>query len=606
MISSTVQRNKQMKTIWKSLRFSWLFVWKANNLFAILYLAIELFCATLPLLQVYFLNLIIDAVLLGQINKTLDSALFWGISILLGLVLGTIKIIIKGRIDACSSKSFNSMIAQKMVKLPMAVLDTSEGRDLCEYARDCGTIVYDEIPFALFSVAKELYTFLVSIVVLLNFNVLLVVLYLLFTIPGIIIDYIFYIKIDEFRRTHAADGRKMFYYRWMLVDSWPAKDVRMYNLTDSIKGRYKQERKKYYDQNKKLDKKQMYAMFLTEIVRRVGEFGLFAYIVYCAFNGSITIGNIELYTGYALIAADAFSSGLSKLLGYVKFDCDTVMPRFFEFLNLKCLDDQTGIYSLNHFESLQFEDVYFKYPNTERYVLSGVSFTLRCGERLSIVGINGAGKSTIVKLILGLYEIDSGRILINGYPMSDYDISDVRKLFSVLFQSFAQYPLTLRENVAFSAPERLGADTELEEALQKAGVLDELKTKLKNGLDSFLTRQFDDEGKELSKGQWQKVALSRAYFKNSPIIIFDEPSSALDAEAEDRIFKNFEELSEGKTAILISHRISSARLASQIIVLDCGKVVESGTHEALIASNGLYAKLYCLQREKYTILEEKR
>ena len=137
-------------------------------------------------------------------------------------------------------------------------------QDLCEYARDCGTIVYDEIPFSLFSVAKELYTFLVSIVVLLNFNVLLVVLYLLFTIPGIIIDYIFYIKIDEFRRTHAADGRKMFYYRWMLVDPWPAKDVRMYNLTDSIKRRYKQERKKYYDQNKKLDKKQMYAMFLTE------------------------------------------------------------------------------------------------------------------------------------------------------------------------------------------------------------------------------------------------------------------------------------------------------------------------------------------------------
>ena len=205
--------------------------------------------------------------------------------------------------------------------------------------------------------------------------------------------------------------------------------------------------------------------------------------------------------------------------------------------------------------------------------------------------------------MLGLYEIQSGRILINGYPMSDYDMRDVRKLFSALFQSFVQYPLTLRENIALSSLERMDNSDEIEGVLTQSGVYEDIKPKLENGLDSFMTRQFADKGTELSKGQWQKIALSRAYFKNAPIIIFDEPSAALDAEAEDRIFKNFESISDGKTGIMISHRISSARMSNKIIVLDGGKITEQGTHDELVALDGLYAKLYDLQREKYTVKE---
>ena len=209
----------------------------------------------------------------------------------------------------------------------------------------------------------------------------------------------------------------------------------------------------------------------------------------------------------------------------------------------------------------------------------------------------------MIKLMLGLYEVESGQILINGYPLSDYDIKDVRKLFSALFQTFVQYPFTLRENIALSNLERLQNDEEIIEVLKQSGVYEDIKPKLENGLDSFMTRQFDDKGTELSKGQWQKVALSRAYFKNASIIIFDEPSAALDAEAEDRIFKNFEEISEGKTGIMISHRISSSRMSNKIIVLDGGKITEQGTHDELVAKDGLYAKLYNLQREKYTMQE---
>ena len=278
------------------------------------------------------------------------------------------------------------------------------------------------------------------------------------------------------------------------------------------------------------------------------------------------------------------------------------MGRVFDFFAIKS-EQNSGIRKLESFETLTFDQVFFKYPYTEKYVLSGASFTLNKGDKLSIVGINGSGKSTIIKLMIGLYEIESGQILINGYPMSDYDIKDVRKLFSVLFQSFVQYPLTLRENIALSDIERMDNSEEIESVLKQSGVYEDLKPKLENGLDSCMTRNFDDKGTELSKGQWQKIALSRAYFKNASIVIFDEPSAALDAEAEDRIFKNFESISDGKTGIMISHRISSARISNKIIVLDGGKITEQGTHDELVSLGGLYAKLYNLQREKYAVKE---
>lgn len=229
---------------------------------------------------------------------------------------------------------------------------------------------------------------------------------------------------------------------------------------------------------------------------------------------------------------------------------------------------------------------------------------LNKGDRLSIVGINGSGKSTVIKLMLGLYEIESGSILINGLPMEEYDIREVRRLFSALFQNYVQYPLTLRENVALSSIDRLHCDEDITSSLEQSGIRSDLEPKLERGLDSHMTKKFDDKGTALSKGQWQLIGLARAYFKESGYMILDEPSAALDAEAEDRIFSEFASMSQGKTGIMISHRISSARLSNKVIVLDGGKITESGTHDELIALGRLYAKLYNLQREKYAMKEE--
>lgn len=319
-------------------------------------------------------------------------------------------------------------------------------------------------------------------------------------------------------------------------------------------------------------------------------------MVFSAIEGKIGIGDVALYIGFANTIANSLL--ITATFGRIS----KLMEKLFDFFSIHTKQKQ-GNRKLDTFISLAFENVYFKYPHTETYVLSGVSFTVNKGDKLSIVGINGSGKSTIIKLMLGLYRIESGQILINGYPMSDYDVRDVRKLFSVLFQNFVRYPLTLRENIALSSLERIQSREVIEEVLTQSGVYEEIKPKLENGLDSFMTRRFDDKGTELSQGQWQKIALSRAYFKNAPVIIFDEPSAALDAEAEDRIFRNFESISDGRTGIMVSHRISSARISNKIIVLDGGKITEEGTHDELVLLDGLYAKLYRLQREKYTVKE---
>ena len=272
-------------------------------------------------------------------------------------------------------------------------------------------------------------------------------------------------------------------------------------------------------------------------------------------------------------------------------------------MEMKCKSEKTDApkRKLEVFESLEFLNVYFRYPNTENYILQNTSFRINKGDRLSIVGINGAGKSTIIKLILGLYEIESGEIRINGNNMEEYAIQDVRKLFSVLFQNFVRYPLTFRENVGLSDYKNMGDDKKILSSMEKGGITQDILQKLRHGIDSTMTRTFDDDGVELSKGQWQKIAIARTYFKNADVIVFDEPSAALDAESEDRVFESFQDISKNKTGIMISHRISISKIATKVIVLDGGKIVEEGTHDELLKAGGLYAKLYNLQKSKYTM-----
>lgn len=590
------------KLLLKSVKFSVSLIYKSSGLWIAVYFLLTFIASALGLASTYALKYLLDIL---TVESILTQKVILCISIYIAVLLITqanqsIQNILYDTIFKKAEHLYDCNLAIKLSKLPLSVIDSSGGKDMVDdvrYAKN--TAVY--LTYRLVRIFSLVYTFVVAFTVLIVFNVWFSLFMLVMTVPGVILLLIYDKKAENLRRKQAPDVRKFCYYRWMLTDPWPAKDVRMYDLTKPIKSRYDEVKKEYLIANKRLDKKKLRSMLFSEIILRAGEILFTAFVIWKAVNAEIGIGDVALYVGLALSAVNAFEGFMN--IGLMTYTITTeVMSRVFDFFSIST-EGKAGARTIKAFESLEFLNVCFKYPYTDIDVLKGVTFTLNKGDKLSLVGINGSGKSTIIKLMLGLYEIESGEILINGCPMSEYDIRDVRKLFSALFQSFVQYPLTLRDNIALSDYDRATDDEAIIASLRQSGVYDELQEKLANGLDSYMTRRFDDEGMELSKGQWQKIALSRAYFKNAEIFIFDEPSAALDAEAEDRIFKNFESVSEGKTGIMISHRISAARMSNKILVLDGGVITESGTHDELIEKNGLYAKLYNLQKEKYTAKE---
>ncbi|MBQ8404575.1 MAG: ABC transporter ATP-binding protein [Clostridia bacterium] len=586
----------------KSIAYSWKLVFESSKFMIFLYFALVMLTENFPLLTAFLLQYVLNMLASGtpETEKILAVIALYGAALVINQGLFSAQTLARHTIDKKFRHFYERRLAERLAVLPLEFIDSSQGKDTVTEVRYAESYAIDNV-FYLVDFISCIYTFTVAFSTLAVFSLGFSLVFLALTVPSVIFKEYYERKKREFQRKTAPDLRKVNYYRWMLTDAWPAKDVRMYDLTDAIKARYGEEKRIYLRENKKLGKKMLRGSLFIELFRRAGEIAFTAYVVYKAANGNIGIGDVALYIGFANKASDSFF-GIIWQAASILIDTAYFMKKLFAFLEMPT--EQThGTRKPDGFESLTFDNVYFKYPHTEKYVLSGVSFTMNKGDKLSIVGINGSGKSTIIKLMLGLYRIESGQILINGYPMSDYDIRDVRKLFSALFQNFVKYPLTLRENIALSALDRFENDGEIEAVLAQSGIYEDLKPKLENGLDSFMTRQFDDKGTALSGGQWQKIALSRAYFKNAPVIIFDEPSAALDAEAEDRIFQNFASISEGKTGIMISHRISSARMSNKVIVLDGGKITEQGSHEELLALGGLYAKLYNLQKEKYTAKE---
>ena len=268
------------------------------------------------------------------------------------------------------------------------------------------------------------------------------------------------------------------------------------------------------------------------------------------------------------------------------------------FVEMKPLLEKSGTKTPSKNPRIEFKNVSFRYPNAENDVLSHCSFMINPGEVVGLVGLNGSGKSTIVKLLCRFYDPTDGQILIDGIDNKEFDIVKLRALFGVLFQDFVTYSFSLRENVALSDLSRISESEAIKKACDDSNASDFVNG-WENGIDEVLTRRFDKQGKELSGGQWQRVSLARAFFRNAPVILLDEPSAALDPIAEHQIFEDFANISQNKSAVLISHRLSSITLSDKILVLEDGHIIEQGSHKDLLEQNGRYAHLFNLQASKY-------
>jgi ABC-type multidrug transport system fused ATPase/permease subunit len=376
------------------------------------------------------------------------------------------------------------------------------------------------------------------------------------------------------------------------------KDIRIFNMKKWIESRHAEAMDEYYKGNKKIHNKTFYYEQIYIVTSLIQEVSLYAFLVWKAFEG-MSIGDFILYAGVIRTFVGTLDGIFGRIAHISKQSLEVCDYR--EFLdypdNVICKNPcKLNLIDFNKYEFV-FENVSFKYPNKEEYALKNINIKIRAGERLAVVGLNGAGKSTFIKLLCRLYEPTEGKIKLNGVDIKKYSKSDYYKIFGVVFQDIHMFSFTIAENVSMNERDRTN-DNIVNKSLELAGLYEKVAT-LKARIETNMLKVIEDDGLELSGGETQKLALARALYKNAPVIILDEPTSSLDALAEYNLYKKFDDLFAGKTSIYISHRLASTRFCDVIILFEHGEITDCGTHDELLVKGGTYTKMFNMQAQYY-------
>jgi ABC-type multidrug transport system fused ATPase/permease subunit len=420
------------------------------------------------------------------------------------------------------------------------------------------------------------------------------------SLPTAIVSFSYRRKNFMYMRRRSKDRRQMNYYSDIMVNKDMVKEIRMFDLGDTFIQRYEGVFDRYYDGVRRLVvKESIWHVFITLLSSTVNCL-FFALIAFKVFSGEIMIGDYSLYTG----ALTSIASTVSSLIGVsaTVYEGTLFIDNLLAFLREKPTVvpsvKQPAKVNFGQPHTIEFINVSFAYPGTERRVLDHINLTLRAGETMVLVGLNGAGKTTFLKLLTRLYDPIEGKILLDGRDIREYDVKELYKLFGIIFQDFGKYAVNVSENITFGDIAREHDKNAVRDAATQSNSADFIE-KLPQGYDTPLMRIFEPNGIELSIGQWQKLAVARAFYSSSDILILDEPTASLDPLAEQEIFNQFDKLREGKTTIFVSHRLSSATIASKIVVLEYGKLVEEGTHKELMEKRGKYYELFSTQAKRY-------
>lgn len=433
---------------------------------------------------------------------------------------------------------------------------------------------------------------------LIAFNPWLILLLVIAILPAFLGESYFNDQTYALSRSQTPQRRELDYLRYIGASDETAKEIKMFSLSGFIIERFKVLSDKFYVDNKRISvKRSMWGTFFA-LLGSLGYYGAYVFIIRQTVLGALTIGELTFLAGSFRQLRTLLEGILSRFTTVSQGAI--YLSDFFEFFEI-----QPKIHNTNKprpfpnpiREGFTFENVGFKYLNSERWANRNLNFTLNPSEKLALVGENGAGKSTLVKLLARLYDPTEGRILLDGHDLKEYDLTELRLHIGIIFQDFLRYQMTFSQNIAAGNINEK-TNEELIQRSARQSLADELAQKLPGGYDQMLGKRFA-EGVELSGGEWQKVAIARAYMRQAQLIILDEPTSALDARAEAQVFERFTELTQGKMAVLISHRFSTVRMADRIMVLDKGEIAEIGSHEQLLAKGGRYAELFQLQAMGY-------
>ena len=572
------------------------FVWKTSKsimLWMILMVPIQ---SILPSISIFITNIVVNKISsLNSINLTMLIAV-WGGSFFLNNLISPLLVMIQGRMTDLLTYQLNTELMRKSERLQnISYFEDSEFyNDIQLLSSEASWRPVNLLVFGT-SLISNAIVFASMLLMVSSVNILVSLLLFVVLIPQGIIAYRIQQQAFETLVSNSEESRKLDYYSQVLLSNNHIKDIRLYNLyfffitkyTDvftSITDKLQVDRRKKFTNS---------ALFIT--LNSIVIILMFGYVIIQIKKGVLDLGVIFVFSTSIIYSINSMARLVedSSLL----YDTLLYMENFFKFIEIEDeLSTEVPIAKTeNNFgdDIIEFRNVNFSYSNNSDLVLSNVSFKIAEGEKIAIVGENGAGKTTLVKLLCAFYPNYSGDIIVNNKSLREYELTDYRKQITSIFQDFSKFDISLRENVALSDLSRIFKNEDITKALDKG------RFNMKDmSLDQVLGRKFDG-GKELSGGEWQKVALSRAFFSNAPILILDEPTASIDAKAEYELFQDFLQLTQGKTVFYITHRLASVKFADKILVLKSGVIHSFGTHNELMNKDEYYRKLYKMQSSMY-------
>jgi len=578
-------------------------LWDSGHSVVVWGIALRFVVAALPLLITLVAAWILKYVQNAISHQPLPPHFWWVVGAEVGLaVLSNVLNRIIDFLDSLMADRYTQHVSVKVMeqasRLDLTAYEDPVYYDRLERARVQAT---DRLAMIqqMGRLLQQVVTTAIFTFTLLHYSVWLFLLLIAGVIPSFLGEahYAFLGYAKNFRQTPAR--RQMDYLRQVGGSKEAAKELKLFNLARYLTSRFSGLANQIYEENVALSKRVLVWGGLLSVIGILGYYGAYAYVIWMAVHGRYPNIGTYYFVTTAIIQA---SSGLQQVFSTVSGVADqalflTDLLAFFQMEPTVRSKPGAGPVPRPIRRGFEFRNVGFCYPGTQRKVLSDFNFHLAPGERIALIGQNGQGKTTIVKLLTRLYDPTEGQILLDGVDLREYDLDDLHHEIGVIFQDFMRYEMTARENIAIGRVEHEHTEMEIQEAARRsmaAGVIEKLAGKY----DQMLGRRFEG-GVDLSGGEWQMMALARAYLRDAQVLILDEPTAALDARSEYEVFQRFAELTSGKMALLISHRFSTVRMADRIVVLEGGKLVEEGSHEQLMAQGTRYAEMFEMQAASY-------
>ncbi len=586
-------------------------VWEAKPLLLFVMIFMAIFNGVMPVVGSYISAHLLNSLAgLFTLERDLGAMdLVKIIALPLGLQFGFMffnRLVnsISGMITSISGEVVTNHIKVKIMRkakeIDLARYDMPEFFEKLENANREAGMRPIHILNSTFSLVSNIISIVSYIAILIAISPFAPLLVIVISVPSAIITFIYRRKNFFYMRHRSKDRRQMSYYSEVQVNKDLVKEVKLFGLSDTFIGRYTKVFKGYFKGLKKLIIGEGIWNIGINFVTTAVNCLLFFYIAFSVYKGDGQIGDYSLYTG----ALTSISAGVSTLVNLVSqvyegsLFIDNLIVFMQEKKSIKSILPQPAPLKRHCGHTIELRNVSFRYPGTNRDVLKNINVTIEPGETLVMVGLNGAGKTTLIKLLTRLYDPTEGVIFLDGRDIREYDVEELYRMYGIIFQDFGKYAVNVKENIAFGDIEKGVIDEEIVKAA-KASNADDYINALPRGYETPLMRYFESDGIELSIGQWQKLSIARAFYSDSDILILDEPTASLDAIAEQEVFSQFDKLRKDKTTIFVSHRLSSATVASKILVLKEGELIEAGNHEQLMAKGGEYYELFSTQAKRY-------